>query len=118
MATYRTPEQQRVIPFTVDSALSDVGKLNQFIDALLELGDKIKGNAPQLRYIQDELRMQELKGNFYTIAEVVEAMHCTTKTAMKRLEERGVEILDYGKTYVVFKDNFLNAFREVSYAAD
>lgn len=114
-ATYRTPEQQRVIPFTVDSALSDVGKLNQFIDGLLQLGDKIKNNEQQLSAIQDALRMQELKGNFYTIAEVAEALNCSPKTAKKRLEERGVEILTgYSKSDMVFKDNFLNAFREVS----
>lgn len=112
MANYKAPAQQSVVPFTVDDALSDVNKYKLFVDNLIDLADKVKDNSHQLRYIQEEMRKKEINDIFITVAEAAEAMHCGKKTAMKRLEERGVEILDYGKTYVVFKENFLNAFRE------
>lgn len=102
-----------VIEFTVDTALTEVEKLNCFIDGLLELSNKINTNSYQIKNIQEQLRRQEINSNFYTVAEVAEALHCQTKKAFEELRARNVEIIEAGKTYVVQKDNFLNAFRQV-----
>lgn len=102
-----------IIPFTTDSALSEVNKLSQLVDDLLELGAKLNNNAEQLKNVQKILRQQELKKQFLTLEEVADALHCEKKTATKALRERNVEIITAGKTYVVQSDNFLNAFRNV-----
>lgn len=103
---------EKIIPFTVDSALTEVDKLNKLIDGLLELGDKINSNSPQLQGVQERLRQIELNSNFCTISEVAEALHCQNKKAFEELRKRNVPIIDAGKTYVVQRDNFLNAFRK------
>lgn len=105
-----TNSESKIIPFTVDDALSDVKKLTAFVDNLLELGDKIKQNKPQLEYIVELMRKQELNNQFYTIAEVAEALHCQNKRAMELLRENNVQIIEAGKSYVVNKDVFLKAF--------
>ena len=106
--------QKITVPIDVDIRSNEVKRINEFIDQVLALGNKIKSNEQQLMNLQDELRMLDLKENFYTVAEVAEALHCTPKTALKLLKEKDVPILDHGKTYVVFKENFLNAFRAAS----
>lgn len=106
---------EKVIPFSIDSALTDVDKLCRLVDGLLALGDKIKSNEPQLQSVQATMRQMELNNNFYTIAEVAEALHCQNKKAFEELRKRNVPIIEAGKTYVVQRDNFLNAFRKDSF---
>ena len=65
---------EKIIPLTIDQALSDVDKLCRLVDAFLVLGDKIKSNEPQLQSVQAQMRQMELNNNFYTIAEVAEAL--------------------------------------------
>lgn len=72
-----------IIPFTTDSALSEVNKLSQLVDDLLELGAKLNNNAEQLKNVQKILRQQELKKQFLTLEEVADALHCEKKTATK-----------------------------------
>lgn len=103
---------EKIIPFTIDDALTEVEKFNKLIDGLLELGDKIKSNSTHLQDIQGHLRQIELNNNFYTISEIAEALHCQNKKAFEELRKRGVPIIEAGKTYVVNKENFLNAFRK------
>ncbi len=101
-----------VIQFTsLDEVQSDVTKLSQLVDKLLVLGDKIKANRSELEYVQEQLRRQELNSNFYTMDEVAEALHCEKGSAIKTLRNRGVELIASGKSFVVQRDNFLNAFR-------
>lgn len=105
-------EKSNVIPFTsLDEVQSDVTKLSQLVDKLLVLGDKIKANRTDLEYVQAQLRRQELNSNFYTMDEVAEALHCEKSTAIKNLRNRGVELVSSGKSFVVQRDNFINAFR-------
>lgn len=108
----RTAENGRVAfpEQTLDTAVSSIQSQIAFIDALLELGDKVKENRPQLEYMVELMRKQELNSQFYTVAEVAEALHCQTKRAMDMLRERNVEIINAGKSYVVNKDAFLDAF--------
>lgn len=101
----------KIIPFTTDSALSEVSKLTQLVDNLLELGIKLNENSEQLEKVQKAIRQQELRKQFLTLEEVADALHCEKKTATKELRERGVEIITAGKTYVVQSDNFVNAFK-------
>lgn len=105
---------KKVIPLNIADAMSEVEQLNQFIDGLLQLADKIQQNKPQLQAVQENVRQIELNNNFYTLSEVAEALHCTTKTAKEELRKRGVEIIDAGKTYVVLKSNFIKAFEQVN----
>ncbi len=102
----------KIIAFnSIDEVQSDVAKLSQLVDNLLILGEKIKNNRSELEYLQEQLRRQELRSNFYTMDEVAEALHCEKKSATNTLRRRGVELIDSGKSFVVLRDNFLNAFR-------
>ena len=103
---------EKIIPLTIDQALSDVDKLCRLVDAFLVLGDKIKSNEQQLQSVQAQMRQMELNNNFYTIAEVAEALHCQNKKALEELRKRNVPIIEAGKTYVVLRENFLDAFRK------
>lgn len=102
----------KIISFnSLDEAQSDITKLGEIVDKLLVLGDKFKANRSELEYVQEQLRRQELNSNFYTMDEVAEALHCEKKSAINTLRKRGVELIDSGKSFVVQRDNFLNAFR-------
>ena len=102
----------KIINFnSIDEVQSDVAKLSQLVDKLLVLSDKFNENRSELEYIQAQLRRQELNSNFYTMDEVAEALHCEKKSAINTLRNRGVELIASGKSFVVQKDNLLNAFR-------
>ena len=102
----------KIINFnSIDEVQSDVTKLIQLVDNLLLLGDKLKANRTELEGLQAQLRRQELNSNFYTMDEVAEALHCEKKSAINTLRNRGVELIASGKSFVVQKDNLLNAFR-------
>lgn len=102
----------KIINFnSIDEVQSDVAKLIQLVDNLLLLGDKLKANRTELEGLQAQLRRQELNSNFYTMDEVAEALHCEKKSAINTLRNRGVELIASGKSFVVQKDNLLNAFR-------
>ena len=101
---------EKIIPFSVDDALTEVDKMLKLVNGLLELGDKVKSNQPQLESVSQMLRQQEINSQFYLITECAEALHCQPKRAIELLRQRGVEIINAGKSYVVFKDDFINAF--------
>lgn len=102
----------KIISFnSLDEVQSDITKLGEIVDKLLVLGDKFKANRSELEYVQEQLRRQELNSNFYTMDEVAEALHCEKKSAISTLRNRGVELIASGKSFVVQRDNFLNAFR-------
>ncbi len=104
-------QESNLIQFPEYEALSSVQMLNKFVDGLLELSDKLKNNHIQLSEVQRMLKQQELNDNFCSIKEVAEALNCTPKSAMNELRKRNVEIITSSKTYMVQRDNFLNAFR-------
>ncbi len=102
----------KIINFnSIDEVQSDVTKLTQLVDKLLILGDTLKANRSELECLQSQLRRQELNSNFYTMDEVAEALHCEKPSAINTLRNRGVELIASGKSFVVQKDNLLNAFR-------
>lgn len=100
----------KIVPYEFDVALSDIQKLNSLVDGLLEIGEKIRNNEAQLEHLSEQLRRQELNNQFYTITEVADALHCKTKRAYELLREHNVPIIESGKSYVVNKKSFLNAF--------
>jgi hypothetical protein len=108
----RMTTDSKIISFnSLDEVQSDITKLGEIVDKLLVLGDKFKANRSELEYVQEQLRRQELNSNFYTMDEVAEALHCEKGSAIKTLRNRGVELISSGKSFVVQRDNFLNAFR-------
>ena len=47
----------------------------------------------------------------HSVTPITEALHCTPKSAMQEMRRRNVELIATGKSYVVYKENFYNAFR-------
>lgn len=106
----RTAENNKVFAFP-NQAVSNVKAQIDYIEALLELGDKVKENRSQLECMVELMRKQELNSQFYTVAEVAEALHCQTKKASELLRKNNVPIISAGKNYVVNKEAFLSAFQ-------
>ena len=88
----------------------------ELIEKLVALGEQIEINKSTLETVCEAMRRQELNSSFFTVAEIAEALHCTTKSAMQELRRRNVELIASGKSYIVFKDNFFNAFGGGTYA--
>lgn len=95
---------------TIDETADDIVKLQATVDKLLKLGDSISLNKIQLTSLLDTLRRAEINSQFITIAEAAEALHCSPKRAVDYLKQRGVEIIDAGKTYVIYKKAFDESF--------
>ena len=89
-------------------------QLNQtinLIENLIALGRSIELNKDTLETVNEAMKKQELNNSFFTVAEIAEALHCTPKSAMQEMRRRNVELIATGKSYVVYKENFYNAFR-------
>lgn len=89
-------------------------QLNQtinLIENLISLGHSIELNKDTLETVNEAMKKQELNNSFFTVAEIAEALHCTPKSAMQEMRRRNVELIATGKSYVVYKENFYNAFR-------
>lgn len=89
-------------------------QLNQtinLIENLISLGHSIEVNKDTLETVNEAMKKQELNNSFFTVAEIAEALHCTPKSAMQEMRRRNVELIATGKSYVVYKENFYNAFR-------
>lgn len=95
---------------TIDETVDDIVKLQTTVDKLLKLGDSISLNKIQLTSLLDTLRRAEINSQFITIAEAAEALHCSPKRAVEYLKQRNVEIIDAGKTYVIYKKAFDESF--------
>lgn len=106
---------EKIIPFTVDEAVDEVNKMQELIDKLLTLGNSINGNRHLLESVTAEIRKADINSNFVTFAEIAEALHCQPVKVSKLLKNKGVPIIDAGKTYVVSKRLFLKAFCESEY---
>lgn len=95
---------------TIDETVDDIVKLQTTVDKLLKLGDLISLNKIQLTSLLDTLRRAEINSQFITIAEAAEALHCSPKRAVEYLKQRNVEIIDAGKTYVIYRKAFDESF--------
>lgn len=95
---------------TIDETVDDIVKLQTTVDKLLKLGDSISLNKIQLTSLLDTLRRAEINSQFITIAEAAEALHCSPKRAVEYLKQRNVEIIDAGKTYVIYRKAFDESF--------
>lgn len=95
---------------TIDDTMNDIAKLQMTVDKLLKLGDSISLNKIQLSTLLDTLRRAEINSQFITIAEAAEALHCSPKRAVEYLKQRNVEIIDAGKTYVIYRKAFDKSF--------
>ncbi len=95
---------------TIDDTTNDIVKLQVTVDKLLKLGDSIAANQTQLSTLLDTLRRVDINSKFITIAEAAEALHCSPKRAVEYLKQRNVEIIDAGKTYVIYRKAFDESF--------
>ena len=106
---------EKIIPFTVDEAVNNISQMQELVDRLLTLGETINGNRQQLETLCEEIKQAEINSQFLTIAEIAEALKCKKIKASDILKEKGVPIIEAGKTYVVSKRLFLKAFCESEY---
>ena len=95
---------------TIDDTMNDIVKLQVTVDKLLKLGDSIAANQTQLSTLLDTLRRADINSKFITIAEAAEALHCSPKRAIEYLKQRNIEIIDAGKTYVIYRKAFDESF--------
>lgn len=95
---------------TIDDTMNDIVKLQVTVDKLLKLGDSIAANQTQLSTLLDTLRRADINSKFITIAEAAEALHCSPKRAVEYLKQRNIEIIDAGKTYVIYRKAFDESF--------
>lgn len=95
---------------TIDDTMNDIVKLQVTVDKLLKLGDSIAANQTQLSTLLDTLRRADINSKFITIAEAAEALRCSPKRAVEYLKQRNVEIIDAGKTYVIYRKAFDESF--------
>lgn len=98
-----------------NEAIDNIAQMQLFVDNLLKLGDSLNGNRQQLNSLISEIRQAEINSQFITIAEIAEALKCQPIKASKLLKEKGVPVIEAGKTYVVSKRLFLKAFTESEY---
>lgn len=106
---------EKIIPFTVDEAVKNISQMQELVDRLLTLGETINGNRQQLQTLCEEISQAEVNSQFLTIAEIAEALKCQPMRANTLLREKGVPIIEAGRTYVVSKRLFLKAFCESEY---
>lgn len=66
-------------PTTIDETVDDIKKLQNIVEELLILGDKISSNKIQLKTLLGTMRKAEINSNFITLAEAAEALQCTPK---------------------------------------
>lgn len=95
---------------TIDDTMNDIAKIQATVNQLIKLGDSISLNNIQLTSLLDTLRRSEINSQFITIAEAAEALHCSPKRAVEYLKQRNVEIIDAGKTYVIYRKAFDKSF--------
>lgn len=93
-----------------NETINEIKMLEQVVNGLLELNKLIKANGTELEEMLATLKKAEINNSFMTVADAAEALQCSTKRATEYLKQRNIEIIDAGKTYVIYKNAFIESF--------